>query len=90
MISRAKPFLKIHKLSRGRGQAALKGQVVHFAQSIEEVQEQLRLGPNSTYGTIIVTETVGDFPHSSTFEMTKWQVANTSTKINYALKRNRN
>ncbi|OXA51126.1 ATP-dependent DNA helicase PIF1 [Folsomia candida] len=69
MVSRAKAFLKTHKLSRGRGQVALQGQVIHFAQSVEEVQEQLRLGPNTSNGTIIVTESVGDFPHSSIFDI---------------------
>ncbi|OXA37426.1 ATP-dependent DNA helicase pfh1 [Folsomia candida] len=69
MISRAKAFLKIFKLGRGRGQAALKGQVIHFAQSVEEVQEQLRLGPDNNYGTIIVTESVGNFPHPSIYEI---------------------
>lgn len=68
-VSRAKAFLKIYKLGRGRGQSALRGQVIHFAQSVEEVQEQLRLGPDNNYGTIIVKEHVGNFPHSATYQI---------------------
>lgn len=68
-VSRAKAFLKIFKLSRGRGQAAQRGQVIHFAQSVEEVQEQLRLGPNNNYGTVVVTESVENFPHSSVYQL---------------------
>ncbi|OXA59601.1 hypothetical protein Fcan01_06059 [Folsomia candida] len=70
MISRAKAFLKIHKLSKGRGQSVLHGQVIHFAQSVEEVQEQPRLGPNSTHGTIIISETVPAF--LDIYDSPKW------------------
>lgn len=67
VLSRAKAFLKIFKLGRGRGQSALRGQVIHFAQSVEEVQDQLRLGPDNNYSTVIVSESVENFPHSSIY-----------------------
>jgi hypothetical protein len=42
-FSRVKPYMKIMKMNNVFGQASFKGNVVHFAQAIEETFEQLPL-----------------------------------------------
>ena len=54
-ISRVKPYMKIMKMNNVFGQASFKGNVVHFAQAIEEVYEQLPLRLIDS-DNIIVTE----------------------------------
>jgi hypothetical protein len=43
LISQVKVFMKIFHLSKGRGQPALKGLVIHFPQKVNEVIQQLPL-----------------------------------------------
>ena len=54
-LSRVKPYMKIMKMNNIYGQSSFKGNVVHFAQSIEEIYEQLPLKLIDT-DNIIVTE----------------------------------
>jgi len=55
LLSRVKIFMKIVRLNKGRGQSVIKGGVIHFAQCVEEVSEQLELNVNSA-NIVIVTE----------------------------------
>ncbi len=65
-ISRVKPYMKIMKMNNVFGQASFKGNVIHFAQAIEEVYEQLPLKLIDS-DNIIVTEKNVNVTHINQF-----------------------
>jgi len=55
IISLVRPYQKIFNLREGRGQKAVKGSCIYFAQSVEDVVEQLPIRPDDS-GIMIVSE----------------------------------
>ena len=74
LISQIRPYMKIISLSRSHfGQKGLKGNVIHFAQCVEEVIEQLPLrGKDSD--CIVVTESLAGINRLKELQVRPWKI----------------
>jgi hypothetical protein len=68
MLSQVRPFMKIYKLCKGRGQYAVKGGITHFPNSVKDVCLQLPLTANQA-GIIVVTESTETIGHCRDMEV---------------------
>ena len=63
-----KPFMKIFNLKNDLAQTKLKGNIIHFAQQVEELQEQLPIRITQT-DNIIVVENLKNLDKINQFEI---------------------
>ena len=68
LISQIRPFMKIFHLSGGRGQFGIKGGVIHFPQSVEELVDQLPLRAEHA-DMIVVNQTLENINSNREFSV---------------------